>query len=509
MTAPATSGAALLPDDEYDRALLAQVHPADWVNPAPRDRYHLVVIGAGTAGLVTAAAAAGLGARVALVERHLMGGDCLNVGCVPSKGMLSAAHAWHSARQASGAFGGPPLAGDGDFAQAMTRMRRLRAQLAPVDGAARFQSMGVDVFLGAGRFAGRNVIAVNDAVLRFRRAVIATGARASVPPIPGLAESGFLTNETVFTLTTRPARVAVIGSGPIGCELAQAFQRLGSQVTMLTRDGGILPRDDRDAARLVAASLESDGVTIVTGVEILSVSRTGGTTTLQLRRHGEVSRLDVDQVLVATGRTPNVEGLELQAAGVRATAQGIEVDDRLRTANPAVYAVGDVASRYKFTHAADAQARLVVQNALFYGRARASRLVIPWCTYTSPEVAQAGLTEADATARGIAADVVQLDFGHLDRAVLDGETTGVLKVVLARGTDRILGATLVAAHAGEMIGEVALAMTNGLGLSAIGRTIHPYPTQAEVFRKAADQWRKRKLTPRVRQLFNWWFRTFT
>ena len=509
MTAPVTSGAALLPDDEYDRALLAQVHPTDWVNPAPRDRYHLVVIGAGTAGLVTAAAAAGLGARVALVERHLMGGDCLNVGCVPSKGVLSAAHAWHNARQASGAFGGPPAVGDGDFAQAMSRMRRLRAQLAPVDGAARFTFLGVDVFLGDGRFAGRNVIAVNDALLRFRRAVIATGARASVPPIPGLAESGFLTNETVFTLTARPARVAVIGGGPIGCELAQAFQRLGSQVTMLTRDGGILPRDDRDAARLVAASMQSDGVTIVTGVEVLSASRTGGTTSLQLRHCGEVSRLDVDQVLVATGRTPNVEGLELQAAGVRATAQGIEVNDRLRTANPAVYAVGDVASQYRFTHAADAQARLVVQNALFHGRARASRLVIPWCTYTSPEVAQVGLTEADATARGVAADVVQLDFRHLDRAVLDGDTTGLLKMVLARGTDRILGATLVAAHAGEMIGEVTLAMTNGLGLAAIGRTIHPYPTQAEVFRKAADQWRKRKLTPRVRQLFNWWFRTIT
>lgn len=500
--------AQLLSGDLHDDALTAQVHPRDWRNPIPKDRYHLVVIGAGTGGLVTAAAAAGLGAKVALVERHLMGGDCLNVGCVPSKAVISAARAWHGAREAAARFGGPVVSGPGDFAAAMERMRRLRAGLSPIDGAARFRALGVDVFLGEGRFTGRDTVAVGDHVLRFRRAVIATGARAGVPPIPGLAEAGFLTNETVFTLTTLPRRLAVIGAGPIGCELAQAFRRFGAEVTLIDAAPRLLPRDDEDAAALLADQLVSEGIHLVTSARVLGVARVGDWRELSLEHPSGPLRLAVDEVLVAAGRRPNLEGLGLDQAGIAATPTGITVDDRLRTTNPAVYAVGDVCSRFQFTHSADFQARLVVQNALFFGRARASRLVTPWCSYTSPEVAQVGLTAAEATAQGVAHDVVRVGVEHLDRAVLEDETRGFAKFVLARGSDRILGATIVGADAGDLIGEVTLAMTSGLGLGAIGRTMHPYPTRGEILRKAADAWRRGKLTPTVRRLFSTWFRIF-
>ncbi|MFN8646989.1 MAG: mercuric reductase [Gemmatimonadales bacterium] len=500
--------AQLIAGDPHDTALAAQVHPPDWRNPTPRDRYHLVVIGAGTGGLVTAAAAAGLGARVALVERHLMGGDCLNVGCVPSKAVISAARAWHAAREAASRFGGPAATGPGDFAAAMERMRRLRAGLSPIDGAARFRDLGVDVFLGEGRFTGRGTITAGDHALRFRRAVVATGARAAVPPIPGLAEAGCLTNESVFTLTALPPRLAVIGGGPIGCELAQAFRRFGAEVTIIDAAPRLLPRDDADAAALLADQLVSEGIRLLTSAKVHGVARVGEGRELSIEHPGGTTRLTVDQVIVAAGRRPNLEGLGLDLAGIAATPAGITVDDRLRTTNPAAYAVGDVCSRFQFTHSADFQARLVVQNALFFGRARASRLVIPWCSYTSPEVAQVGLTAAEAASRGVPHDVVRVGVEHLDRAVLEGETRGFAKFILARGSDRILGATLVGADAGDLIGEVALAMTNGLGLGAIGRTMHPYPTRGEILRKAADAWRRGRLTPTVRRIFSTWFRIF-
>lgn len=494
--------------DDHDTRLLANVHPPDWVNPIPRDRYHLVVIGAGTAGLVAAAGAAGLGAKVALIERHLMGGDCLNVGCVPSKGVIAAARAWHDARGAAGRFGGPPVRGDGDFAVAMRRMRRLRADLSPVDSARRFTELGVDVFLGHGQFTGPEQISVDGATLRFRGAVIATGARAAVPPIPGIEEAGYFTNETIFSVTTRPDHLVIIGAGPIGCELAQSFARLGSRVTVLDRDSRIMPRDDRDAARVVHSALEAEGVTLELGVRLASVDRAAGLTRVAYTRDGERHSVAGDALLVAAGRAPNVTDLGLELAGVQATPRGILVDDRLRTSNPRVYAIGDVASRYQFTHAADFQARLVLANALFFGRGRASRLVVPWSTYTSPEVAQVGLTVEEAERQGVAIDTVTVPFHDVDRAVLAGETDGFLRVNLRKGTDQLVGVTVVAPHAGDLIAEAALAMTNGLGLGAIGRTIHPYPTMAEAYRKAADLWRRRKLTPFARRVLGWWFRIF-
>ncbi|MDZ4863534.1 MAG: mercuric reductase [Gemmatimonadota bacterium] len=499
---------SILLGDADDARLLSNVHPPEWVNPTPRDRYHLVVIGAGTAGLVAAAGAAGLGAKVALIERHLMGGDCLNVGCVPSKGVISAARAWHNARQAAQKFGGPRVVGDGDFAAAMGRMRRLRADLSSIDGARRFTELGVDVFLGHGRFTGRDTITVGDATLRFRRAVIATGARAAVPQIPGIQEAGYYTNETIFNLTQRPEQLIVIGGGPIGCELAQSFARLGSAVTLLDREAHILPRDDADAAAIVQGALREDGVTLELGVQLERVERRDGMTVVVATRDGREFTVAGEALLVAAGRAPNIGDLGLDVAGVEVQRTGVIVDDRMRTSNPRVYGIGDVASRYQFTHAADFQARLVLANALFFGQGRASRLVIPWCTYSSPEVAQVGLTVEEAARQGISIDTVTVPLHDVDRAVLAGETQGFLRVNLRRGTDTPVGVTVVAEHAGDLIGEAALAMTNGLGLSAFGRTIHPYPTVAEAYRKAADQWRRRKLTPLARRLLGAWFRIF-
>lgn len=505
---PDPPAARIEPLDEFNLRLLENVHPPEWVNPAPKPRYHLVVIGAGTGGLVGAAAAAGLGAKVALVERHLMGGDCLNVGCVPSKGIIRAARAWREAARARVDFGGPVMQQAGDFPAVMARMRRLRAGISRIDGAPRFRDLGVDVFLGAGRFAGPDTVEVDGTLLRFRRAIIATGGRPAVPPIPGLADVGYLTNETVFGLTELPRRFAVIGGGPIGCELAQAFARLGSTVTLVERGPRLLARDDPDAAAIVERAMADDGVAILRNAAVRRAERDGSTGALVVERDGLEARVEADAILVAAGRAPNVEGLGLEAAGVGYGQGGVVVDDRLCTSNPRVFAVGDVSSRLRFTHNSDAQARIAIQNALFFGRARASRLVMPWCTYTSPEVAHVGLHEMDARDGGHDVETLTLPLAEVDRAVLDGETAGFFRVHLKRGTDRILGATLVAEHAGEMIGEIGVAIVNGVGLAGIGRAIHPYPTQAEVFRKAADAWRRGKLTPGVRAALRLFFRAF-
>ena len=496
------------PVGEHDRRLLDTVHPAAWRNPEPADGYHLVVLGAGTAGLVTAAIAAGLGARVALVERALMGGDCLNVGCVPSKAVIRAARGWKAATEAAARFGGPATTGGGDFAAAMERMRRIRADISPVDGARRFRDeLRVDVFLGEGRFVSRDALEVGGARLRFRRAVIATGGRPAAPPIDGLAEAGYLTNESVFSLTELPEHLAVIGGGPIGCEVAQAFARFGARVTVLEDGPQLLPHDDPEAAALVAAALRQDGVEIVLGAKTERVERAGGGVTVRWTRGGAAESTTASHLMVAAGRAPNVEGLGLEAAGVKSTRQGVEVNEHMRTANPRIFAIGDVASKFRFTHAADAQARMVVRNALFFGRGKASDLVIPWCTYTSPEVAHVGLTAKEAKERGAAVETLTIPLHDVDRARLDGEEEGFLRVHLKAGSDRILGATLVAEHAGDLISQLTQAMTAGVGLGKVGETIFPYPTQAEVIRKAADAWRRTKLTPRAKSAFRLFFRT--
>ena len=496
----------LQPADEFNEKLRDLVHPMNWTNPNPVGRYNLVVIGAGTAGLVTAAGAAGLGAKVALIERDLMGGDCLNVGCVPSKALISAARAIAATRSTTPLgirVESPAVA---DFPEVMRRLRRLRSEIAPNDSAARFASLGVDVFLGHGRFAGPDEIEVEGKKLRFARAVIATGARAAIPPVPGLAEAGVLTNETIFSLTELPPRLAVVGGGPIGCELAQSFARLGSQVTIIERSGQLLGREDADAAACVLASLRRDGVNVLLQTNVLRVDSERGIKTIAVETPGTAKRdsIDVDQILVAAGRTPNVADLNLERAGVQYNEKGVVVDDRLRTTNRKIFAAGDVCSPFKFTHAADFMARIVIQNSLFFGRARASSLTIPWCTYTSPEVAHVGLNEVSAREQQLAIQTFVQPLSHIDRALLDGASEGFVKIHVKAGTDQILGATIVADHAGEMIGEIVLAMTNRIGLKRLASTIHPYPTVAEAIRKCGDQYNKTRLTPFVKSLFQQW-----
>ena len=489
-------GLGISPADEHNKELLSHVHPPDWVNPTPADRYDMVVIGAGTAGLVTAAASAGLGRRVALVERHLMGGDCLNVGCVPSKAVLRSGRVLAEVRDAE-RFG---IRGDGyaaDFGAVMERMRRIRSEIAPHDGATRFRDLGIDVFLGSGQFTGPQTVAVNGQELRFKKACIATGGRAVAPPIPGLEEVGHLTNETVFSLTELPPRLAVIGAGPIGCELAQAFARLGSEVRLIDTMHGVLPREDPECAEVVRQSLLRDGIDIRCCARSMQFERSDGGKRLSLESHGEPDSLEVDEVLVAAGRAANVEGLGLEAAGVAYEAkQGVTVDDRLRTSNPHIFGAGDVCFPYKFTHAADANARIVVRNALLGWlpfKPRASALTIPWCTYTEPELAHVGAHPRELDEAGVRYDTVRVTMDGVDRSVLEGHAEGLLKVHVKRGSGQILGASLVARHAGELISEITTAMVHGIKLHKLSSVIHPYPTEAEVIKRAADQYMRRRL----------------
>ena len=499
----------VLPDDEHNRKLVGNVHPSDWVNPEPDGRYNLVVIGAGTAGLVTAVIAAGVGAKVALIERHLMGGDCLNVGCVPSKGMIRAANAWAHVRDIS-AFGARiPDGVSQDFGAAMARMRQLRARISHVDSAHRYKALGVDVYIGQAQFDGGDTVVVEGSAgnrtLAFVKAAVCTGARAAAPSIPGLEEAGYLTNETVFSLTTLPARVGVIGAGPIGCELAQAFARFGSRVSLIEAMHGILPNEDRDAAELVQQSMGRDGVTLLCCGKDLTVEQVADGKRLIVDSHGQHYVLTVDEILVGVGRAPNVQGLGLEKVGVDYDHKGITVNDRLQTTNPRIYAAGDVCSRYKFTHAADAMAQIVIQNALFphpfgLGYASVQSLTMPWCTFTAPEVAHVGVYEAEAAKQGLKVETYTYKFDEVDRAILDGDEDGFARLHIQAGTDRILGATIVGSHAGDLISEVSVAMKAGAGAKTIAATIHPYPTRAEVIKKAVNLWRKAHFTPRTKSL---------
>ncbi|HBR51746.1 MAG TPA: FAD-containing oxidoreductase [Nitrospira sp.] len=499
----------VLPNDEYNQQLVANVHPPDWVNPEPTGRYNIVVIGAGTAGLITAVVAASLGAKVALIEKHLMGGDCLNVGCVPSKSVIRAARAWADLRRAK-EFGLEIPAGvTYDFGAVMARMRKLRARISHNDSAHRYATLGVDIYIGSGRFLGPDAIQVEgpagNRLLHFGKAAVCTGARASAPQTPGLKEAGYLTNETIFSLTELPQRLAVIGAGPIGCELAQSFARFGSQVYLVEAAHGIMPNEDRDAADIVEHQLVRDGVKLLCCGKQLHVEKIEGGKRLTVGSHGQQYDVTVDEILVGVGRTPNVEGIELETAGVEYDKNGITVNGRLQTTNPKIFAAGDVCSRYKFTHAADAMAQIVIQNALFphpfgLGYATVDSLIMPWCTFTEPEVAHVGMYEKDAQEKGLEVETYTYKLDEVDRAILDGEDQGFARVHIEKGTDKILGATIVAAHAGDMISEFSVAMKAGAGAKTIAGTIHPYPTQAEVNKKVVNLWRKAHFTQRTKNL---------
>jgi pyruvate/2-oxoglutarate dehydrogenase complex dihydrolipoamide dehydrogenase (E3) component len=494
------------PMDEYNQRLVSYVHPPDWVNPQPVDRYDLVVIGAGTAGLVVAAGAAGLdlGLKVALIEKHLMGGDCLNVGCVPSKCIIRSSRVVGEMWEARNFGINPPEEIKVDFPAVMARMRKLRAGISHHDSAQRFQNLGIDVFLGEGRFLHNNGIEVGGKTLKYKKAVIATGARAVRPNIEGIEEAGFLTNETVFSLTDRPERLAVIGGGPIGCELAQAFNRLGCKVILFHRHSHLLNKEDADAAEIVQNTFIREGIELVLDSQMQRVEKTREGKTLYFIRNGKPESVTVDEILIGAGRAPNVEGLNLEAVGVEYDRHGVKVNDYLQTSNPKIYAAGDICMKWKFTHAADAAARIVIKNTLFspfgLGRSKLSSLVMPWVTYTDPEIAHVGMYEQEAQAKGIEIDTIKIPMSSVDRAIADGEESGFVKIHHKKGSDEIMGATIVTRHAGEMISEVTTAIVGKLGLSKLSSVIHPYPTQVEGIKKAADAYRRTLLTPTSKKI---------
>lgn len=495
-----------LADDPHDRLLVENCHPPAYLNPTPSGKYNLVAIGAGAAGLVSSGGAGGLGARAALVERALTGGDCLVTGCVPSKAVIRAARAVYDlqhAREFGVRFSVEP---EISFADAMERMRRLRARISYVDSVARFGGKyNVDVYLGNAKFTGPDTLEVEGMELRFARAVLATGGRPVEPSIPGLQETGYQTNETIFTLTELPRRIAVIGGGPIGCELAQAFRRFRAQVTILNQAAHLLPREDADAAELIERQFAREGLVICNQATVLRAERRGGDRIVVYEQQGREDEIACDLILVAAGRVPNVEGLGLEAAGIQSSREGVLVDDYLRTSNPRVYAAGDICLKQKFTHAADASARIALRNALFFPSAKLSALAMPWVTYTDPEIAHTGMYEADARAAGYDVATLTESFEHLDRAILDGEDDGFARVHYDRKSGRLLGGTIVARHAGEMISELTLALTLGANIGALATTIHPYPTQAEILRKLGDAYNRTRLSPTVAKIFHRWF----
>ena len=455
--------------------------------PHNRDPYDLLIVGAGPAGLAAARGAAAASARVALIESHHIGGNCLHEGCIPSKTLLRSAQLIADMRNAPNYGVDTPAEIKVDFAAVMGRMRRVRDRILRVDSAARLRAEGIDLHVGHARFVSADAVDVDGTRLRFKKALIATGSRPLMPDIEGLAAAGFLTNETVFELNQLPPSLLVIGGGPLGCELAQAFARFGSRTLICHSEPLFLPKEERDAAQMVSHALARDGVEIHLNCNIVAVRLEGGRKHVTMVTDGNPSTTVVDEILTGIGRLPAVQDLDLEKAGVAYDVEtGIRVDDFLRTRNPSIFAAGDVCLQHAFTNTAEASARIVVRNALFRGRQRLSALTVPWCTYTDPQVAHVGLYVRQARARGIPVKTYTVPMHDVVRAITDGEEEGFVKVHVREGTDRILGGTIVGRCAGEMINNISMAMVAGLGLRRLARVIHAYPTQGEAVRQAAQ-----------------------
>jgi pyruvate/2-oxoglutarate dehydrogenase complex dihydrolipoamide dehydrogenase (E3) component len=473
--------------------------------------YNVVVIGAGTAGLVTAAGTAGLGGRVALIERNKMGGDCLNFGCVPSKALISSARLIQQIREAE-KWGLDRQSPQFVFEKIFERMRVRRAKIAPNDSQERFESLGVNVFRGEGRFVSPHEVEVNGQKLRAKNFVIATGSRAAIPNIEGIEDVPYFTNETIFDgLKEKPESMIVLGGGPIGCELTQTFCRIGTQVTMIQRADQLLPREDRDVAEFLERRLINEGVRIIKNANARAVAiADAGKIALEIldRQWGRLAERTffADALLVAIGRSPNLQSLDLKSAGVEVNEKGVRVTDYLQTSQRHIYAVGDVVGPFLFTHMADAQARVVVRNILMpfqFLRRKMAYSVVPWCTYTDPEIAHVGLGEKEANRKSVNYDLFLVPLEDVDRAVVESEETGFAKILTAKGSDKILGATIVAPHAGDLLHEFVLAMYAKIGLGKIASMIHSYPTLAELARKAGDKYNKTRLTPTAKKIFTW------
>ena len=473
---------------------------ADYPPPAQVDR-NVIVIGAGSAGLVAALIASAVRAKVTLIEQHRMGGDCLNSGCVPSKALLKAAKQIHQARHAA-RLGIRHMSVEFDFAEIMERVQRVITTIAPHDSVARFESLGVECLQGEARLLSPYTVAINGRELSARAIILATGAEPLVPPIAGIATVGYLTSDTLWQLRSLPARLVVLGGGPIGCELAQAFARFGSQVTVVEQSTRLLSREDDEVSAFVAQVFAAEGLQLELGARATAFALAPGGKSLTCVRVADGSEftLEFDQVIVALGRRPRVSGYGLEALGVPLTEHGtVDVNDYLETHLPSVFACGDVAGPYQFTHTASHQAWYATVNALFGNLKRfaVDYRVIPWCTFVDPEVARVGLNEHEARTGGIAYEVTRYDIEDLDRAIADGDARGFVKVLTPPGSDRILGVTIVGAHAGDLIAEFILAMKYKIGLKKILGTIHIYPTLAEANKFAAGTWRRAHTSPRV------------
>ena len=454
------------------------------------ESFDLCVIGAGSGGLSTAYAASHMGARVALIEGHRMGGDCLNYGCVPSKALLAAGHAAHAMRHA-GPFGVAAAEPAIDFAAVNRHVREVIATIAPNDSVERYRGFGVEVIAATARFTGRDTLEAGGRVIRARRFVVATGSRAAVPPVPGLEGVPFFTNETLFDNTERPSRLLVLGGGPIGCEMAQAHRRLGCRVAVLDRSA-ILPKDDPELVAPVRESLLADGVELIEHAAIQGVAGEAGRIEIAFEKEGNASRIQGTHLLVAAGRRPNIEGLGLEAAAVAHDRRGIAVDSRLRSSNRRIFAIGDCAGGFQFTHLANHHAGIVIRNALLGLPARVSLKALPWVTYTDPELAHVGMSEAAARKAHGRVRVLRFPCRENDRAIAERRTAGLVKAIASR-RGRILGATIAAAHAGELIAPWVLAISSGLGIAAMAGHIAPYPTMGEINKRAAGSF----YTPRV------------
>lgn len=460
---------------------------------------NLIVIGAGSAGLISALIAATVKARVTLIERHKMGGDCLNTGCVPSKALISSARVAHSVATAD-RFGLRDATARVDFPAVMERVQEAIRTIEPNDSVERYESLGVRCVEGSARLVDPWTVEVNGERRTARRIVIATGSEPLLPPIPGLDEVDPLTSDTVWELRERPARLLVMGGGPIGCELAQSFARLGASVTLVDMAPRLLPREDEDVAELVATALGEEGIDVRAGHKAVRFRREGSGGVLVAETDAGAVELAFDRVLVAVGRRPVTDGLGLKALGVSKTPAGtLQVDEALMTTVPTIYACGDVVGPYQFTHMASHQAWYASVNALFgpFRRYKVNYRVVPWTTYTEPEVARVGLNEDDARAQGVEVEVTRFEFAHNDRAIAESARVGFIKVLTPPGRDRILGVTIVGPHAGELLAEYVLAMTHGIGLKQIMATIHVYPTFAEINKSAASAWRKANAPSRV------------